>query len=91
MSYGVLGALLVWAAVVVFRRRQEERVTSGRQSPAHSTKSPSPRAVDPDIDQAALEEAEREVRDLETDVRGRPLDDAVGDDWGPGTPKPPYV
>jgi hypothetical protein len=46
---------------------------------------------DDGIDHEELEQAEREVKDLRQDVRGRPLDDVVGDDWGPGTPKPPYV
>jgi hypothetical protein len=31
------------------------------------------------------------VKDLDTDAKGRPLDEGLGDDWGPGTPKPPYV
>jgi len=86
VSYWILAALLLWVAVVVLRRRREERPGSGWQTP----QTPG-RQVDPDIDRATLEAAERDVRDLETDVRGRPLDDAVGDDWGPGTPKPPYV
>jgi hypothetical protein len=41
------------------------------------------------IDREELEEAEREVRELEA---GRtPDDEALGDDWGPGTgrPRPP--
>lgn len=44
-----------------------------------------------DIDYAELEAAEREVRDL--DASARPGDDAVGDDWGPGTsrPRPPEL
>lgn len=40
-----------------------------------------------DVDLEELEEAEREVRDLGTDVR--PEDDVPGSDWGPGTPRPP--
>jgi hypothetical protein len=35
------------------------------------------------VDQAELEAAEREVRDL--DVHQRPDDGFEGDDWGPGT------
>jgi hypothetical protein len=40
-----------------------------------------------DIDYDELEAAEREVRDLGTAVR--PDDDVPGDDWGPGTARPP--
>ena len=41
------------------------------------------------IDQEALEEAEREVRELE--ARRMPDEERLGDDWGPGTgrPRPP--
>jgi hypothetical protein len=41
------------------------------------------------IDREELEQAEREVRDL--DVRQRPDEGFVGDDWGPGAgrPRPP--
>ncbi|HZN99157.1 MAG TPA: hypothetical protein VFB61_15590 [Gemmatimonadales bacterium] len=38
------------------------------------------------IDREELEEAEREVREL--DVRHRPEDGFMGDDWGPGAGKP---
>ncbi len=40
------------------------------------------------IDQEELEEAEREVRELEA---GSMPDERLGDDWGPGTgrPRPP--
>ena len=44
-----------------------------------------------EIDREELEQAEQDVKDMQQDVRGRPVDDVVGDDWGPGTPKPPYV
>jgi hypothetical protein len=71
-------ALLLWAVITVFRRSRERLVA---ERTPH----------DPEIDRSTLEAAEREVKDLGTDVRGRPLEDAVGDDWGPGTPKPPYV
>lgn len=74
-----VGLLALWGGIVMLRRRQEY------QSPK------SPGRQDDDIDHAALEAAEREVRDLDTDAKGRPLDEGVGDDWGPGTPKPPYV
>ena len=51
---------------------------------------PGPRLHDTEaIDREELEEAEREVRELEA---GRtPDDEGPGDDWGPGTgvPRPP--
>lgn len=92
MSWWILAALLFWAVIIVFRRKQERAVSGSWQTPQTPSGKQS-RSVrdDPDIDRATLEAAEREVRDLDTDVKGRPLEDAVGDDWGPGTPKPPYV
>jgi hypothetical protein len=43
---------------------------------------------EPDIDRDELEEAEREVRDLED--RRDPDEERPGDDWGPGAaPRPP--
>lgn len=46
------------------------------------------RTREPDeVDLEELEEAEREVRDLDTHVR--PDDEVPGSDWGPGTPRPP--
>jgi len=48
------------------------------------------RTVQPgDIDLEELAAAEREVRDLDTNVR--PDDDVPGADWGPGTPRPPTL
>ncbi len=38
-----------------------------------------------DIDREELEQAEREVRDL--DIHHRPDEDFEGDDWGPGAPR----
>ncbi len=40
---------------------------------------------DPEVDYPELEQAEREVRDL--DLNARPDEGFVGDDWGPGTGK----
>jgi hypothetical protein len=51
---------------------------------------PGPRLHGDDgIDREELEQAEREVRDL--DPRQRPEDGFSGDDWGPGAarPRPP--
>jgi hypothetical protein len=42
------------------------------------------------IDYEELEQAEREVRDL--DVNAKPEDGFAGDDWGPGAaPRPPLA
>ena len=79
--WGLLAILAGWAGIVLWRRNMDRRA---------GAPSPRPRGDD-DIDSEALERAEREVRDLETDVKGRPLEDVVGDDWGPGTPKPPFT
>ena len=45
--------------------------------------------ADDGIDREELEQAEREVRDLDT--HHRPEDGFLGDDWGPGAgrPRPP--
>ncbi len=83
-----LGVLVLWAAIVVLIRRRESRVPGGTQP--QQTQGGVKGSGD-GIDHEELEQAEREVKDLRQDVRGRPLDDVVGDDWGPGTPKPPYV
>jgi hypothetical protein len=50
---------------------------------------PGPRLQSDDdgIDHQELEAAEREVREL--DSRQRPEEGFSGDDWGPGTPRPP--
>jgi hypothetical protein len=88
MSWWWMALLVGWAAILVLRRRQDRRVRSSVQTP----KTPSGvQDAGDGIDREELERAEREVKHLEQDVRGRPLDDVVGDDWGPGTPKPPYV
>lgn len=48
------------------------------------------RIPEPDeVDLEELEEAEREVRDLDTSAR--PDDEVPGSDWGPGTPRPPTL
>ena len=87
----VVAVLVLWAGITMLRRRRE-RMTDGLQQ-TRRLKRPGDARHDDDegIDYAALEAAEREVRDLENDAKGRPLDEGVGDDWGPGTPKPPYV
>jgi len=50
---------------------------------------PGPRlqSEDDGIDREQLEKAEREVRELGSNQR--PEDGFTGDDWGPGSPRPP--
>jgi hypothetical protein len=50
---------------------------------------PGPRihSEDDGIDHEELEQAEREVREL--DSSQRPEEGFAADDWGPGTPRPP--
>jgi hypothetical protein len=50
---------------------------------------PGPRLQSEDngIDREELEQAEREVRELGS--HQRPEEGFLGDDWGPGTPRPP--
>lgn len=92
----LLAVLALWAAIVTVRRKRAHRSEQSPQSPSGhqeqvSGKNAKSRGDDPDIDYDELEQAEREVKDLDTDAKGRPLDDVIGDDWGPGTPKPPYT
>lgn len=80
--WGLVAVLVMWAGIVAWRRRRDQ---SRHQPRMHG------RRPGDEIDYETLEQAEQEVRDLDTDAKGRPLDNAVGDDWGPGTPKPPYT
>jgi hypothetical protein len=66
---GMLTAFLIFAVAYWFVRRGED-ISSRHRSPSH------------DIDRDALEQAEREVRDLGIDHH--PDDGFEGDDWGPG-------
>ena len=84
--WGLVAVLVLWVGLTAVRRRWEA-VREPWQPPAR----PARRGTDEEIDHDALEQAEREVRDLDTDAKGRPLDNSLGDDWGPGTPKPPYT
>ena len=92
----LLAVLVLWAATVSVRRRAASRSAQSPQSPSRLRspvvgKGSKERSADPDIDYEELEQAEKEVKNLDTDAKGRPLDDVIGDDWGPGTPKPPYT
>lgn len=76
---GPVGTLLVaFAAIValVLWLRRDRRYPGPRL-----------KSDDDGIDYKELEQAEREVRELES--HQRPEDGFAGDDWGPGTPRPP--
>lgn len=79
-GWGWIALLVGWAAIIVWRRSQDERARNAAPPPPND-----------EIDHDELEQAEQDAKDMQQDVRGRPVDDVVGDDWGPGTPKPPYV
>ncbi|MFL5518608.1 MAG: hypothetical protein ACJ8DJ_20825 [Gemmatimonadales bacterium] len=69
----VVVAAVLLAALLVWLRRDRRH--------------PGPRLHGNDgIDRDVLEEAEREVRDME--VSARPDDERPGDDWGPGIARP---
>ena len=76
-----LAVVVLWTALVSWRRKSE----------AAPTDTAARADEDDGIDRAALEQAEREVKDMESTARGGAPDDAIGDDWGPGTPKAPYA
>jgi len=69
---GLLTGLAIFAVAYWLVRRAEYR----RDEPT--------RLVD-DVDRHLLEQAEREVRDL--DVHASPEEGWEGDDWGPGAPR----
>jgi hypothetical protein len=69
----VLVSLVLLAALVIWLRRDRRH--------------PGPRLHGSDgIDRDVLEEAEREVRDL--DASAHPEEERPGDDWGPGVARP---
>jgi hypothetical protein len=81
MITGPIGTLLVaFAAVIalIIWLRRDRSYPGPRLHPEEEG-----------IDREALEEAEREVREL--DPNARPEDGFLGDDWGPGAgrPRPP--
>ena len=72
--WGVVAVLVIWAAISAMRREGDDR-------------RPDAKVPEPDdaIDHAELEQAEREIKDL--DVFQQPEEGFRGDDWGPGTGK----
>jgi len=77
MSLGAILGLIGFVGLLLWlvRRGEEAGTRSARR--AHRSQ---------DVDREILEEAEREVRDLGHGVG--PEDGFLGDDWGPGAPKP---
>lgn len=69
----ILGIVLAVSLLIWLLRRSERADIPPQES------------GDPEVDYAELEQAEREVRDL--DVAARPDEGFIGDDWGPGTGK----
>ena len=87
-TWGLLAVVVVWLAIVEWRRvrerlRDDSAGVRARELDEHTVLPDD----DEPIDWATLEEAEREVRDL--DPRQRPKNGFEGDDWGPGTRPPP--
>lgn len=75
----VAAMLVLWAGIAAIRRKQEE-MPRGPRGPGKDKD-------DDEMDRAMLEQAEREVRDL--DAMQRPEDGFEGDDWGPGAGRQP--
>lgn len=76
----VAAVLVLWAGIAALRRRSEYRRTDG---PPHRATGAA--TADDDIDRETLEQAEREVQDL--DALQPPEEGFAGDDWGPGAPR----
>jgi hypothetical protein len=75
----IAAVLVLWAGIAAIRSRAENK----RQDAKTPRKDASSGAdADDEIDREMLEQAEREVQDL--DVNQRPEDGFEGDDWGPG-------
>ncbi len=92
--WGIAAVLVLWAGVAALRRRSEYANRRVQRPPRpRGPKPPGPgrsaarRGADDDdeIDWETLEEAEREVKDL--DASQPPDEGFTGDDWGPGAPK----
>lgn len=83
----VLAVLALWAGVAWLRRRAE--YGSGAAPYGHRASPDHDADEDDGIDYDLLEQAEREVRDMDADARGHTPDSTPGDDWGPGAPRRP--
>ena len=89
--WGIVAVLVVWAGIVALRRTRESVGEDAAGARARELDEGRTRLPDEDepIDWATLEEAEREVREL--DVDAKPEDGFEGDDWGPGAGRPPVA
>lgn len=79
----MVAVLAVVGAILLIGRQAGETHGNGRDARKAA------RDADDEIDYETLEQAEREVRDLDADAK--PEDGFEGDDWGPGTRKPPIA
>jgi hypothetical protein len=77
MSLGAVLGLIGFVGLLLWLVRRGEEAGTGRACRARRSQ---------DVDREVLEAAEREVRDLGREVS--PEDGFVGDDWGPGAPRP---
>ncbi len=77
MSLGAVLGLIGFVGLLLWLVRRGEEAGGGRARTARRSQ---------DVDREVLEAAEREVRDLGREVS--PEDGFVGDDWGPGAPRP---
>ena len=85
--WAVAAVLVLWAGIAAFRRQAEYSHRTPRPPRPPESPRPAHRPDDDDdaIDYDVLEEAEREVKDI--DPLKPPEAGFEGDDWGPGTPK----
>lgn len=83
-----LALLCVGGFLAIGRRISESRDSEQLPDGKLRSGSKTPSLKD-DIDWETLEKAEEEIRDV--DPMASPEDGFEGDDWGPGTPKPPLA
>ena len=89
--WAVLAVLCAWLFITMVRRMREEE-ESGKLPDGEGGSGYQSGSLKDSIDWDELEKAEDEVRDI--DPMAKPEDGFEGDDWGPGTvrpPKPPLV
>jgi hypothetical protein len=85
-------ALLCVIGFLLMARRMSETRDTGQSRDAERRGGDRKVSLEDDIDWEELERAEDEIRDV--DPQANPDDGFEGDDWGPGTvrpPKPPLV
>ncbi len=81
-----LAVLCAWAFITVVRRISEDE-HSGKSRDGETDSGYEQGSLQDSIDWDELNKAEDEVRDI--DPLAKPEDGFEGDDWGPGTVKPP--